>query len=256
MEFYILASGSKGNSSVFVNKNQEILLVDCGISINDIKKKFLELNLDFNQIKAVLITHLHTDHCKYMRAFNKNLIYAHKDTFLDLDKSHLLDDYQEINILGFNLTILPMSHDIEGTLGFIMNYNQERLAFITDTGYLHVNIQRLINNCDTYLIESNYDPRMLMLSNRPNFLKQRILSMRGHLSNQDCALILANVMGPKTKEIVFIHRSLETNSENLLLNTFFTIMKQKNIDCSHLIINIADQFISLVGGSLHPSLSR
>ena len=137
-----------------------------------------------------------------------------------------------------------------------MGYDQEGLAFITDTGYLHVNIQRLINNCDTYLIESNYDPRMLMLSNRPNFLKQRILSMRGHLSNQDCALILANVMGPKTKEIVFIHRSLETNSENLLLNTFFTIMKQKNIDCSHLIINIADQFISLVGGSLHPSLSR
>lgn len=256
MEYYVLASGSKGNCSAFVNNDGDILLVDCGISLSEIKKKFLELKLDFFKIKAVLITHLHTDHSKSMRAFNATMLYAHKDCHLTLDSTNILDDYQEINILGFHLLILPMSHDIEGTIGFVMYYNNEKLAFITDTGYLHVENQKFINNSDIYLIESNYDPRMLMLSNRPNYLKQRILSIRGHLSNQDCALVIANVIGPKTKQIVFIHRSLETNSEELLLNTFFEVMKKKEIDVSHICINIANQFNYLIGGDVHPSLIR
>lgn len=246
MEYYILASGSKGNCSVFVNQEGDILLIDCGISITEIKRKFIELHLDFQKIKAVVITHLHIDHSRSLRAFSEDMIYAHKDTLLHC--ACLLDDYQDIDILGFHFFVLPMSHDSEGTIGFVITYQNEKLAYITDTGYLHVQNQKWINNCDTYLIESNYDPRMLMLSNRPNYLKQRILSIKGHLSNQDCAVILANVLGPNSKEIVFIHRSLETNSEEILLHTFYDVMKKRNMNISHLLISIASQFEVHVGG--------
>ncbi len=245
MKYYVLSSGSKGNSTAFVNENDEILLVDCGLTVVELKRRFTQAHLSFDQIKAVFITHTHSDHCSALKAFSKNIIYAHKLSGLDIPEDHQLCDYDDVNILGFNLLVLPMSHDATGTLGFLMNYQNEKLAYITDTGYLHIQIQRSINNCDYYLIESNYDPRMLMLSNRPQYLKQRILSIKGHLSNMDCAVVLANVIGPKTKEICFIHRSLETNTEALLLQTFFNVMKEKDIDISHLKIGIAKQDRSL-----------
>ena len=241
MIYYTLSSGSKGNSTAFVNDKGEILLVDCGLSIIELKRRLAQANLLFDNIKAVIITHLHKDHSLSIRAFDNSILYAHKDTALDLENNHLLDDFEIINLLGFELLVLPMSHDSDGTIGFMIKYNNEKLAYITDTGYVHVNNQRLINNCDYYLIESNHDPRMLMLSNRPLYLKQRILSIKGHLSNQDCALTLANVIGPKTKEICFIHRSLETNTEDLVFNTFFQVMKDKEMDLTNIKLKIAKQ---------------
>ena len=241
MKYYCLSSGSKGNSTAFENENGDILLIDCGLSLKELQKRFVQANLNFNRIQAVIITHLHKDHCSCLRAFDKNIIYAHYDSMLDLDTDHQLHDYDTVNLLGFELFILPMSHDIDGTIGFLMTYQNEKLAYITDTGYVHINLQRMINNCNYYLIESNYDPRMLMLSNRPLYLKQRILSIKGHLSNEDCSVILANVMGPDTKEICFIHRSLETNSEDLILQTFKSVMKNKDINTSHILLKIAKQ---------------
>ena len=115
------------------------------------------------------------------------------------------------------------------------------MAYITDTGYVHENIQKFINNCDIYCIESNHDPRLLMLTKRPIFLKHRILSANGHLSNQDCAYVLGNVIGPKTKEIVFLHRSKEANTEEMIIETFTKTMEKMCVDVSKIKINIARQ---------------
>ena len=115
------------------------------------------------------------------------------------------------------------------------------MAYLTDTGYVHENIQKVINNCDIYCVESNHDPRLLMLTKRPIFLKNRILSVNGHLSNQDCSYMLGNVMGHKTKEIVFLHRSQEANTEDMVIHTFVSTMKKMDIDISNIKVNIARQ---------------
>ena len=80
-----------------------------------------------------------------------------------------------------------------------------------------------------------------MLTKRPMFLKQRILSSIGHLCNQDCAYVLGNVIGPNTKEIVFLHRSLEANTEDMIIHTFMSTMNKMDVDVSNIKINIARQ---------------
>lgn len=239
MKYYVLASGSGGNCTALVNDNNEILLIDCGITINDIKKRMAQVGLEFDNIKKILITHTHVDHIKSIRAFNKEDIYINSLT--QMSEFNLFDYYDNISLLGFEIQTLPASHDSVGTTGFLIKYHDEKMAYITDSGYIHENIQVLINNCDIYCIESNHDPRLLMLTKRPMFLKQRILSANGHLSNQDCAYVLGNIIGPKTKEIVFLHRSQEANSEDIIKETFNSTMKKMNVDISNIKINIAKQ---------------
>ena len=239
MEYYFLASGSSGNCTALVNDENEILLIDCGIPLNDIKRKLNEVNLKFENVKKVLITHMHVDHVRSIRAFEPNDLYLNVQT--DMSEVNLYDYYENLNILGFNIFTLPASHDSPGTTGFLIEYKGEKMAYITDTGYIHENLQRMINNCDIYCIESNHDPRLLMLTKRPMFLKNRILSSNGHLSNQDCSYVLGNIIGPKTKEIVFLHRSKEANTEEILIETFLKTMKKMDVDVSNIKINIAKQ---------------
>lgn len=239
MKYYLLASGSSGNCTALVNDNDEILLIDCGISLNDIKNKLNEVNLSFDNVKKILITHTHVDHIKSIRAFDNKDIYINLAT--NMPEFNQFDYYQHLDILGFDIYTLPASHDSPGTTAFLITYNNEKMAYITDTGYIHENIQRFINNCDIYCIESNHNPRLLMLTKRPMFLKNRILGATGHMSNQDCAYVLGNVIGPKTKEIVFLHRSREANTEEILMETFLFTMKKMNIDISNINIKIARQ---------------
>lgn len=239
MRYYFLASGSSGNATALVNEHNEILLIDCGITYSDLKNKLEQVNLSINDVKKVLITHMHVDHSKSLRAFEPSDVYV--NVACDMNEHNQFDYYQTLNILGFEVLTIPMSHDSLGTTGFVISYKGEKMAYITDTGYVHENVQMMINNCDIYCMESNHDTRLLMLTKRPMFLKQRILSANGHLNNEDCAYVLGNVIGPKTKEIVFLHRSQEANSEEMIIHTFMKIMKKMNVDVSNIKINIARQ---------------
>ena len=247
MKYYFLASGSAGNVTALVNDNNEILLIDCGIPINNINSRLSQVGLDFNNVKKVLITHMHVDHVKSLRAFNPDDVYL--NAINEMSEYNQFEYYDTLNILGFKIFTLPLSHDSPGTTGFVIEYNNEKMAYITDTGYVHENIQRYINNCDIYCIESNHDPRLLMLTKRPMFLKNRILSVNGHLSNQDCAYVLGNVMGPKTKEVVFLHRSQEANTEDMIISTFTATMHKMGVDYSSIKINIAKQNEVVVCGN-------
>jgi phosphoribosyl 1,2-cyclic phosphodiesterase len=248
MKYYILGSGSGGNSTALVNDKNEILLIDCGLPIIEIKRRLSEVGLDFDNVKKVLITHMHVDHVKSIKAFDPQNIYL--NVLTEMNSSNLFDYYEEFELLGFHIYTLLASHDSPGTTGFLIQYNNEKMAYITDTGYIHENTQKIINNCDIYCIESNHDPRLLMLTKRPMFLKNRILSANGHMSNQDCAYVLGNIMGPKTKEIVFLHRSLEANTEEMIIETFMNTMKKMDIDVSKININIAKQDSPISYGSI------
>ena len=239
MKYYVLASGSGGNCTALVNDNNEILLIDCGISLSDIKKRMSQVGLEFENVKKVLITHMHIDHVKSIRAFDLKDVYLHYET--QMEEANLFEYYDVLDILGFKILTLPASHDSAGTTGFLIEYNNEKMAYLTDTGYIHENIQKLINNCDIYCVESNHDPRLLMLTKRPMYLKNRILSANGHLSNQDCAYVLGNVLGPASKEIMFLHRSQEANSEEMILQTFYATMKKMFVDVSKINVMIARQ---------------
>lgn len=246
MEFYVLASGSKGNATIIAS-HSHVLLIDMGLT----QKKFLEqlsqTPYKREDISAVLITHDHSDHTAGLR-FLKNIpMYAGKGTYT-IDESCFLDAYQSYQIGGFRVLPLPTSHDARNPLGFVIEDEEEKLVYMTDTGYVSENNLKYMQNADYYIFESNHNVRMLLATNRPYELKQRILGDEGHLSNEDSAYYLTQCVGEKTKEIVLAHLSQEANTEEKALEAYFRIFKKEKINSDHFLIRAASQNEVLTGG--------
>lgn len=127
------------------------------------------------------------------------------------------------------ITSFPLSHDVDYINGYIFESDNKKVAYITDTGYINIKNHELLNNLDCYIIESNHDIELLMEGSYPHYLKQRILSDRGHLSNHDAINYLNKFVGERTKKIVLFHLSEKNNSIDLVKKEFKKLNK-KDID--------------------------
>ncbi len=244
MKFIILASGSKGNSTLVINDNNDLLLIDAGISFKEIKEKISRYGYDINNIKSVLITHEHDDHIKSINSFSSAKIYSLKECKV---ANNYLNKYEETYIDGFYVTMIPLSHDVK-CCGYILRDDKEKLVYVTDTGYVNYKNINYITNADYYIFESNHNVPLLMETNRPFYIKSRILGDEGHLSNEVASEILCDIIGDNTKQIYLAHLSREANSKDTALNTFYNTAKDKNINLNNIFVNAADQNIELVGG--------
>ena len=208
MKFYSLASGSSGNS-FFIDNGRYRILIDVGITHAQIKQKLESLGYSMESIDFILITHTHNDHIKALNSFSMTKVYSsvkvpgiinliEKNTFIELG------DYK---ILSF-----PLSHDVE-CCGYKIISDDETLIYLTDTGYVNYKVLPHLKDATYYVFESNHDINMLMNSKRPSFLKTRILSDIGHLSNEDASEILVNSIGKRTKEIYLAHISRDCNTK-------------------------------------------
>lgn len=239
IKFYIIASGSKGNCCVVQSSNTTIL-IDCGYKIRYMKEKFKEY--DLNHFDAMLITHTHIDHIKQIRFFKH--IKTYSPHILDVDELIQIKTNEIFHINDIKITTLALSHDIKNTVGFLFEVEDKSLVYICDSGYVSSEIQNMIHDKTYYIMESNHDLEMLMGSKRSMFLKQRIAGDNGHLSNDDCAEILSNVVGLNTKEIYLAHLSQECNSDEKAYTT------TKNRVPNYIKLNIAKQDQVIIGGQL------
>ena len=226
MNFYVLASGSKGNACI-IKTNEQTLLIDCGTTKGYLKTSMAKIGLVFEDVDAVLITHDHSDHTSQLKHFAHATIYS--------PSTHNYDSRKVIPYEGFVIdavSVLPIktSHDDADSVGYVLEINGEKLVYVTDTGYIRTQDFEYIQNADYYIFESNHDPEMLMLTPRPYYIKQRILSDEGHLSNEDAGLILAKAIGANTKQIVLAHLSGQANTEVLALETVRKHVPQLDID--------------------------
>ena len=126
---------------------------------------------------------------------------------------------------------------------YIIKYNEHELVYITDTGYLNKRYFPRIKNKDVYIIEANHDEVMLMNGPYPFILKQRILSDKGHLSNEATANILLKLVGSRTKYIFLAHISEHNNTKELALKTVTDKLDEINFNHDNIILT--DQYISL-----------
>jgi phosphoribosyl 1,2-cyclic phosphodiesterase len=251
MKFIILASGSKGNSTLIISDKEELLLIDAGISYKEIKEKINRYGYDSNNINHVLITHEHDDHIKCINSFSNAKIYSLKDINV---ANNYLDKYKETFINGFNVMALPLSHDVK-CCGYVIKNNNETLVYITDTGYINYKNIQYITNADYYIFESNHNVPMLMETKRPFFIKSRILGDEGHLSNEVASDTLCDIIGNKTKQIYLAHISQEANTKEKAINTLYNKAKERDIELKNIFINAADQNIELTGGAYHEKSS-
>ena len=168
-----------------------------------------------------------------------------------LEDNHYLKPYEILSFNGFTMIPLKTSHDATNSLGFEFICDEERLIYMTDTGYVSSKNATYMMDADYYIIESNHDVNMLMNTSRPMSLKNRILSDKGHLSNLDSANLMSRLIGGQTKEIVLAHLSQEANTEELALQTYKHVFSEqdKSLDCIQL--KVAKQKEIVAGGKGH-----
>lgn len=233
----ILASGSTGNS-LYIETNQRKILVDAGLSGKKIAELLGEINRTPDQIDDLLVTHEHRDHIHGVgvlaRKYNIN-VHANEKTWQEMSKciGNIDPAQKKIFELGKTKTFgdidiesFGVSHDaIEPQFYRFMKDNKS-FVMLTDTGYVSDRMRGIIKNADAYLIESNHDLEILRMGKYPWNLKRRILSDKGHLSNDDGSKVMTEVLGDKTKRIYLGHLSKENNIVELAHMTMETTLMQ------------------------------
>ncbi len=243
METAVLSSGSKGNSVLIKTKNTKIL-IDLGITKSYAIEKLSELNVDPNEIKAILITHTHTDHIQGLKTFLKTykpILYVNKTIKQILDEYVVYDNYyiyenDSFTIDDVDVTVIKTSHDAKGSVGFVLKNENKSMVYITDTGYVNERYFDILKNHNLYIMESNHDPEMLINGRYPYHLKRRIRSDKGHLSNEQSAEYLSMFIGDKTKTIVLAHLSDDNNTYEKALDTLNAVLENNNKKVKNIII--------------------
>ncbi len=255
MKITVLASGSGGNTTYLESGNTKIL-IDCGISFKQITTRLRSHDLNIDNLDAVLITHEHNDHIKGLDVTLKRsdaIVYLTEETFLGthpkvkdnlvFSQVSFITPYESLNINNVEILPFSISHDASDAVGYIINTDGKKIVYVTDIGYLPNRDHDLIRNADMYIFESNYDVTLLYTSNRPFYLKQRIDSIKGHMSNNDSAYNLAQLVGDKTKNIILAHRSKECNTNELALETYNEVFKDYGLNIDDYNIIVAHQDI-------------
>ena len=240
MKISVLASGSAGNVT-YIETPKHKVLVDAGLSGKKIASLMTDIGRDINDVDTLLVTHEHTDHAKaagiLARKYDMN-VYANELTWdamahtvgkIPVEKKHIFDIGKVITFDDLDVESFGVSHDAAAPQFYQFHHNNKSFVILTDTGYVSENVQGTISDADAYLFECNHDIEMLRMGGYPWSLKQRILGDKGHLSNEDGADALMNVMGNRTKKIFLGHLSKDNNMKELAHLTVESTMKEHDL---------------------------
>lgn len=252
MKACVLASGSKGNAT-YVASNTTQILVDLGTSSLYVEKHLREININPEEIDAIVISHTHADHINGLKVFIKKynpVLFLTQKMYEDLKLIFPISNYQIIegnfNIGDINVNVIKTSHDASDSNGYIFENNDKSVVYVTDTGYINIKNHKKLQNKSIYIFESNHDIKMLMEGKYPYHLKQRVVGDRGHLSNKDSSYYLSKFIGNNTKTVILVHLSKENNQPDLALNMLKNTLKESKIDFDHILISSQDERTELV----------
>ncbi len=229
IKFQSFLSGSSGNST-FVTDGESKILVDCGANGKYIEECLERIDVEANDINAILISHAHRDHVFGVGVLSRRFdipIYASEDTWDEM--LSIIGNIKEKNIkiiksdeqlkLG-NMTIKPFSipHDAKGALAYRIEGIDSKMAIATDIGHISDELFENLSGCDFIIIEANHDLEMLRNGRYPYYLKKRIMSDKGHLSNEDSAKLCTMLAKAGTKSFWLGHLSNENNTPHIAYN--------------------------------------
>lgn len=243
MKIKTIASGSKGNCTIVLCENTNFI-IDMGISFLTLKKTLEENSLSFDDFAGILVTHCHKDHTKGLATLLSKTklevlipegMYESLKEYVPYPKCRFIEDHFQINDVEIDL--IHTSHDAPASVGYIIKHDNKSLVYVTDTGYINRRYLEKMVGHDCYMIESNHDEVMLMDGPYPRFLKERVISDSGHLSNNTTAKYLKKVIRKNTKNIILAHLSEKNNTKEKAIEAI------KNQELPETIqIWIADQY--------------
>ena len=221
MKISILASGSTGNC-IAIRTDKTTILIDAGIAKTKIEKRLLEEGIRPDSIDNIFITHAHSDHIKGITLANKYSIpvFAAHDEWKDItgvESKHIyyLDKYESIPSGGLEILSFPVHHDAYDPRGYTITTDKLKISICLDTGHVDADVLETMKDSKVYIIEANHDVAMLENGGYPDRVKSRILSDNGHLSNQQTAEALAQLVKGQGERIFLTHLSSENNIPEL-----------------------------------------
>ena len=243
LQFISLGSGSSGNCYLLYTYNDAIL-IDAGIGVRTMKKHFRDYGLSLSQIHYIILTHDHADHVKSVGSLSKELqlpVYATRNVYKGIngnwcvknkvtgDLAKVIEPNNTFTLGDFTITPFIVPHDSFENVGYQIVVEGVTFCLITDAGSVTEEMKQFINAANYLVIEANHDVEMLKGGNYPQYLKERILGPRGHLSNYDCGKAIAENATLKLKHAWLCHLSDENNHPELAKKTVEQVLASYGI---------------------------
>lgn len=277
MRFTILGSGSAGNCA-YLEAGETRLLIDAGFSARRIRQHLAALQRTPETLTGILVTHEHADHINGLPQLAARLglpVYCNRLTRDEIVHTFPEERFDfrlfetgasfEIGEVGVESFSVP--HDAQDPVGFLLRTAEGNLGFLTDLGHATRLVLERVRAAHVLVLEANHDVKMLQDDpRRPWSLKQRILSRHGHLSNDDAANALAEILSADLRHLYLGHLSRDCNRPELALQTITRRLEQ--LGAHHVQTEVTAQFVAsptltLAGGAplpaaepLRPAVSR
>lgn len=223
-----LNSGSNGNC-YYAGNDQEAVLIDAGISCREIEKRMKRLELNILKLKAIFISHEHSDHIRGVHVLAKKYQIPVYATELTANASNISRENNPViyfdpaeNVVVGNLIITAFSkaHDACDPYSFVICHDDVQVGVFTDIGVPCANLINHFKLCHAAFLEANYDDAMLDSGNYPYFLKQRIRGGNGHLSNKQALEVFKKHRPAHMSHLFLAHLSKNNNCPKLVENLF------------------------------------
>ncbi len=230
MSLYIasLNSGSNGNC-YYIASQTDAVLVDVGISCREVERRMARLGLSPNKVRAVFITHEHTDHIKGLRVLSKKYrlpVYItgatrqHSGLQLEEDLVRPFRHGEEITIRDLSIRPFSKQHDCADPHSFLVSGHGVTIGVLTDIGQVCEQVINHFKQCHAVFLEANYDETMLETGAYPWYLKKRIRGGQGHLSNTQALHLFLNHRAPYLGHVLLSHLSRDNNDPLLVKELF------------------------------------
>jgi len=237
LDITILGSGSSGNATL-VSDGETRVLVDVGLSGRETARRLRECGLEPSRISAIVISHEHGDHCRGLAPFVKSLslpVFITGDALaasgIEVEPRRIerIQSGVPFDINGILFTPFDVPHDAADPIAFTIERRGVKAAIVVDLGYISNLVVERLRGCDCLVLESNHDLQMLRVGPYPWALKQRVMSRRGHLSNETVARYLANDFDGRARHVVLAHLSQKNNLPELALESARRALEERTM---------------------------
>ncbi len=205
-------------------------MIDCGFSMKQTKERMRTHDVQLDMVTDVVVTHLDRDHFNpvWCRTFSQRGVMVHlheshvgRATRAGLDRACIVPFNNAFELHGAAVEPVHVAHDTLGTFSFIFDTGKTRFGFATDLGRVPKHLLDRLVNLDGVAFESNYDPILQKMSNRPESLKSRIMDGEGHLSNSQSLAAICHIASESNlQHIVLLHLSRQCNSPAIIRDLY------------------------------------